>query len=106
VGEAVNPAFPNYVSSFSIVGQTSNDIVLTSGADLTVIETNTQLAPFVVATPAPVVATPPPPVVVKTVTGGKLPKTGSPWYNLLLFSTGLVLLGGVGARFGKTARNK
>src|ERR1019366_5058239 len=28
VGEAPNPAFPNYLSSFSVVGQTSNDIVL------------------------------------------------------------------------------
>jgi len=98
VSEGTNPAFPNYISSFSIVGQTSNDIVLASGADLTVIETNTQLPAF-----APVVATP---VVVKTVTGGKLPKTGSPWYNMLLLSTGLVLLGGVVARFGKTVRNK
>ncbi len=105
LGEAVNPAFPNYISSFSIVGQTTNDIVLTSGADLTIMETNTQIAPVVVATVAPVVATPPP-VVVKVVTGGKLPKTGSPWYNMLLLSAGLVLLGGVGARFGKTARNK
>jgi len=98
VGEAINPTFPNYISSFSVVGQTSNDIVLTSGADLTVIETNTQLAPLVVATPPPVVAAPPP---VPTVTGGKLPKTASPWYNMLLLSVGLVMLGGVVARFGK-----
>ena len=103
VGEAVNPAFPNYISSFSIVGQSTNLIDLKSGDDLTVIETNTQLAPLVVATAPPVVT---PPVVVKPVTGGKLPKTGSPWYNMLLLSAGLVLLGGVGARLGKTARNK
>jgi LPXTG-motif cell wall-anchored protein len=31
-----------------------------------------------------------------TVNGGLLPKTGSPWYNLLALGIGLILLGGVG----------
>ena len=73
---------------------------------------NDNCAPAVVATPTPtppLVVPPPaatPPVAVGTVTGGLLPKTGSPWYNMLLLSAGLVLLGGTVALFGKTARNK
>ena len=98
LGEAASAAFPNYISSFNIVGQSTNFINLKSGDNLTITETNTQLPPFAVVTT---------PVVVKTVTGGLLPKTASPWYNMLLLSAGLVLLGGVVALFGKTAaRNK
>lgn len=54
--------------------------------------------PVVTPTPTPVVThTPKPvPVPVKTTTGGKLPKTGSPWYNVLALSAGLILLGGFG----------
>jgi len=100
LGEVDNPMFANYISSFNIVGQNTNFINLKSGDNLTIIETNTQL-PILssVVTPPVIVPTVPP------VTGGKLPKTGSPWYNMLLFSAGLVLLGGVVALFGRNARN-
>lgn len=54
--------------------------------------------PTVSATPTPV-ATPTP-----TVTGGKLPKTGSPWFNLLAIAAGLVVLGGIGFRTRKVIR--
>lgn len=54
--------------------------------------------PVVTPTPTPVVTPTPKPVPtpVKTTTGGKLPKTGTPWYNLLALSAGLFLLGGFG----------
>jgi len=98
LGEAASTTFPDYISSFNIVGQSTNFINLKSGDNLTITETNTQLPPFAVVTT---------PVVVKTVTGGLLPKTASPWYNMLLLSAGLLLLGGAVALFGKTAaRNK
>jgi len=70
--------------------------------------------PTVTATPTPtptVMPTPTPtpvatPVVTPTptVTGGKLPKTGSPWYNLLALAAGLVVLGGIGFRSKKVLR--
>jgi LPXTG-motif cell wall-anchored protein len=34
--------------------------------------------------------------VSRTISGGTLPKTGTPWYNLLLVGAALALLGGVG----------
>ena len=103
LGEAKSTAFPDYISSFDIVGQSSNFVNLKSGDDLTIIETNTQLAPIVVPVVVPVVVVPAP---TKTVTGGKLPKTGSPWYNMLLLSAGLVLLGTSIVHFEKTASKK
>ena len=95
LSEVPNPLFPNYISSVSIAGQTTNLINLKSGDNLVITETNTQLPPMAVVVP---------PIIVKTVHGGKLPKTGSPWYNMLLFSVGLVLLGGAMALFPTTAR--
>lgn len=62
LGEVKSIAFPNYIASFDIVGQSSNFINLKSGDDLTITETNTQLPPVVV----PVVVVPTP---TKTVTG-------------------------------------
>ena len=80
-------------------------ITVTSGEVATIVRTNYQVAPAYVpvpnpsATPAP--PTPPTPV---TETGGKLPKTGSPWYNLLALAGGLILLGGVGFGTKKALR--
>ncbi len=85
LGEEPSATFPNYISSFNIVGQTSNDINLKSGDDLTVIETNTELPAFAAAT------TPP---VTTTVTGGVLPKTGSPWFDLLAIGV-IAMLGSI-----------
>lgn len=80
-------------------------VTVASGQVATIVRTNYQVAPAYVpvptpsATPAP--ATPPTPV---TETGGKLPKTGSPWFNLLAIAGGLVLLGGVGFGTKKVLR--
>jgi hypothetical protein len=80
-------------------------ITVTSSEVATIVRTNYQIAPAYVATPGPsatpVPATPPTPV---TETGGKLPKTGSPWYNLLALAGGLILLGGVGFGTKKALR--
>ena len=59
--------------------------------------------PTVTATPTPT-PTPSPVKTPKTTKGGKLPKTGSPWYNLLAIAAGLVLLGGMGLRTRKALR--
>lgn len=74
LGEEPSTTFPNYIESFDIVGQASNVINLKSGDDITITQTNLQLPPLAVATT--------PPTVV-TVTGGTLPKTATPWFNLL-----------------------
>jgi LPXTG-motif cell wall-anchored protein len=80
-------------------------ITIVSGEVATIVRTNYQIAPAYVATPGPSAtpapATPPTPV---TETGGKLPKTGSPWYNLLALAGGLILLGGVGFGTKKVLR--
>ena len=80
-------------------------ITVTSGEVATIVRTNYQVAPAYVPVPTPsalpVPATPPTPV---TETGGKLPKTGSPWYNLLALAGGLILLGGVGLGTKKVLR--
>ncbi len=80
-------------------------ITLVSGQTATIVRTNYEVAPAYVPTPGPSAlpapATPPTPV---TETGGKLPKTGSPWYNLLALAGGLILLGGVGFGTKKALR--
>ncbi len=80
-------------------------ITVVAGQSATIVRTNYQVAPAYVPVPAPVTnpapATPPTPV---TETGGKLPKTGSPWFNLLALAAGLVLLGGVGFGTKKALR--
>ena len=60
--------------------------------------------PVVTPTPTPVV-TPTPTPVVKTQVGGQLPKTSTPWYNLLAISAGLILLGGFASYSRKWKRN-
>lgn len=80
-------------------------VTLVSGQVATIVRTNYEVAPAYVPTPGPSAtpapATPPTPV---TETGGQLPKTGSPWYNLLALAGGLILLGGVGFGTKKALR--
>jgi LPXTG-motif cell wall-anchored protein len=80
-------------------------ITIASGQVATIVRTNYEVAPAYVPVPGPTAnpapATPPTPV---TQTGGKLPKTGSPWFNLLALAAGLVLLGGVGLGTKKALR--
>ena len=80
-------------------------ITISSGQVATIIRTNYEVAPAYVPVPGPTAnpapATPPTQV---TETGGKLPKTGSPWFNLLALAAGLVLLGGVGLGTKKALR--
>ena len=76
-------------------------VTVVSGQTTTIVRTNYQVAPAYVPTPGPS-GTPVPPSgssgtpTTTTQSGGTLPKTGSPWYNLLVLGAGLVLLGGLG----------
>ena len=87
LGEVPSDAFPNYISNFKIIGGTTPNIVLHAGEDLTVVQTNNELPPLV--SPVPVI-TPP-----ATETGGQLPKTSSPWFNLLMIGIGFMAIGGI-----------
>ena len=85
-------------------------VTVVSGQVVTVIRTNYQVAPAYVPTatptPSPVPTTPASTGTPTTTTqsGGTLPKTGSPWYNLLAIAAGLILLGGVGFKTKKVLR--
>jgi type VI secretion system secreted protein VgrG len=85
-----------------------NANVITNDACVVATPTPTPSA-TVTATPTP---TPTPSVSVTptpkptTVTGGKLPKTSSPWFNLLALSGGMVLLGALGMRSRRIIGNK
>jgi len=87
-----------YTGVFSGEGITNGFVSLAPGADVTITRTNSDVATAVVIpTPTPsatATPTPTPTPTPTTVKGGKLPKTGSPWYNLLALGAGLILLGG------------
>lgn len=56
-------------------------------------------SPTPTATPSP---TPGTSDTTSTVTGGELPQTGSPWYNVLFAGVALALIGAVGLKTRKT----
>jgi hypothetical protein len=89
VGEVDGALFSKYINSFDILGQATNFIDLKAGDDITVVQTNTELATPTAAV-TPVTPTPHP-----TTTGGTIPKTASPWFNLLLLGVGTMAISGV-----------
>lgn len=95
--------FAEYTVSYSGDSDRSGTITLASGDNKTVTITNDDIS-FVV-TPPVVVTTPvvvtPPVVITNTVTGGQLPKTSTPLYELLLIGVVLTLIGVVLFRYRK-----
>ena len=84
-------------------------VTVVSGQVTTIVRTNYQVAPAYVPTPTPTSSPVPPSSspgspTPTTQSGGTLPKTGSPWYNLLALGAGLVLLGGIGVGTRKVLR--
>ncbi|MHB1377944.1 MAG: prealbumin-like fold domain-containing protein, partial [Candidatus Humimicrobiaceae bacterium] len=65
----------------------------TGGAAASASETTTEVASA--ETSAAATTTAAPVTVTTTVTGGQLPKTGTPWYNALLAGIILILIGAV-----------
>ena len=97
--------FPQYTSVFAgPAGIDKGYVDLAAGDNITIVRTNNDWpragAAGPVVTPAPIPVTPATPAPT-TVTGGALPKTASPWYNMLLVGFGLVLLGGLGFKTRK-----
>ena len=101
VGEVDGPLFSQYINHFDIAGQTSNNINVKAGDDITVIQTNTQLPPLV----APVIPGTPAPTPPPTETGGTLPKTGSPWFNLLALGVGAMIVSGFAMGLKKSPKH-
>lgn len=98
-------AFAGYTVSYSGDSDSRGNITLASGDNKTVTITNNDI-PFV-ATPTVVVTSPVPVVtstvpVTKTVTGGKLPNTATPLYELLLIGVALTMVGAIGWRRRKS----
>lgn len=96
-----------YFGNFDGPELSNGYVMVVSDQEVTVSRTNYDkfVDNYVDVTPPPVVI-PSPPVTpdtttpTGTVTGGKLPKTGTPWNNLLGLGAGLILLGA----FGFTSR--
>lgn len=79
---------PGYGGSWSGVGIENGHIMLQAGQDVTIIRTSSDVGVFV----EPVVETPP------TVTGGTLPTTSTPWFNLLAIGLLVSAAGAFGLR--------
>lgn len=86
--------FPGYTVSYSGDSDSNGVITLKFGDNLTVTLTNNDI-PVVVDPP---VVVNPPVVVTSTITGGQLPKTSTPLYELLLIGVVITLVGAVGWR--------
>jgi LPXTG-motif cell wall-anchored protein len=97
-------AAAGYMGSFSGTGITNGFVSLTPGSDVTITRTNIDSLTDVVViapptpAPAPAPTVAPTPKPTGTVKGGKLPKTSSPWYNLLALGTTLMLAGSLSWR--------
>ncbi len=70
--------------------------IFTGTAHLTSTTTNTATVRASTVTGIPVTDTASTSVVVSTVSGGEIPKTASPWYNVLLAGIALTFVGAVG----------
>ncbi len=95
--------YVSYYGKYTQGGTVDGFVTLAAGQSLTITRTENDwpaAGPAVVQPAAnPIPGTPTTtPVVPVTQTGGQLPKTSSPWYNLLAISFGFVLLGSIGFR--------
>jgi LPXTG-motif cell wall-anchored protein len=93
-----------YFGNFDGPDLSNGYVTIVSDQEVTVSRTNYDMFDRTAVTPTPPVVTPPvvtppatpDPTPTGTVTGGELPKTGTPWNNLLALGAGLILVGAVG----------
>jgi uncharacterized repeat protein (TIGR01451 family) len=94
-----------YTSMMNLVEKTTNTATVTGSANNVVVSdtavATVNVVTMVVVTP-PVPSTTAPtttaPVITETVTGGEIPDTATPWYNLLLAGAALILIGVAGKK--------
>jgi LPXTG-motif cell wall-anchored protein len=87
-----------YFGNFDGPELSNGYVTLTSDQEVTVSRTNYDKFVATPATPTPpaIPVVTPAPTPTGTVTGGELPKTSTPWNNLLALGAGLILFGTVG----------
>lgn len=101
--------YVTYYGNYSGTNITDGFVTLAAGEVVTITRTENDwpaAGPAItqpVATPIPG-TTVPTPVVTPTQSGGQLPATSSPWYNMLVISLGLVLLGTGGLKVRKAVK--
>jgi hypothetical protein len=103
----ISGGYVTYYGNYSGTNITDGFVTLAAGETVTITRTENDW-PAAGATVTQPVATPipgtPTSVVTPTQTGGVLPTTSSPWYNMLAISFGLVLLGGLGFKTRKAVK--
>ncbi len=80
-----------YRATTNLTTTTTNTATATGSTTGATVEAVTDTASYTVSVGTPVTTVPP-----TTVTGGQLPRTATPWYNLLVGSIAVMLLGAVG----------
>lgn len=106
---SVSGGYVTYYGNYSGTGVINGFVTLAAGQEMTVVRTENDwpaAGPAVtqpVATPIPGTSTTTV-VTPTTQAGGQLPKTSTPWYNMLAISMGLVLLGGLGLKTRKAVK--
>ena len=105
----ISGGYVTYYGHYSEGGIVNGFVTLAAGQSLTITRTENDwpaagpavTQPVVTPVPGTPVSTP---VVTPTQSGGQLPKTSSPWYNLLAMSFGLVLLGSIGFKTRRASK--
>ncbi len=102
----VSGGYVTYYGSYSGTNINEGFVTLAAGDVVTITRTENDwpAAGAAVVQPTATPAPTPAPVVTPTQTGGQLPATSSPWYNLLAVSFGLVLLGSIGFKTHKAIK--
>lgn len=105
----VSGGYVTYYGSYSGTNITDGFVTLAAGQVVTITRTEYDWPAAGAAVTQPTATPIPPttttaPVTPATQVGGALPKTSSPWYNMLAISLGLVLIGGLGFRVRKVVK--
>ena len=104
----VSGGYVTYFGNYSGTNITDGFVTLAAGEVVTITRTEYDWpaagAAVVQPTPTPIPTATPAPVTPATQVGGALPKTASPWYNMLAISLGLVLIGGLGFRVRRAVK--
>jgi len=100
----ISGGYVTYYGNYSGTNINEGFVTLAAGDDITITRTENDWPAAGPAVVQPTVTPVPTPVVTPTQTGGQLPTTSSPWYNMLAISLGLVLLGGFGYKTRKAVK--
>lgn len=100
----ISGGYVTYYGHYSGTNIVNGFVTLAAGDDVTITRTENDWPAAGAPVTQPTVTPVPAPVVTPTQTGGQLPSTSSPWYNMLAVSLGLVLLGGLGYRTRKVVK--